>query len=343
MQTGRLVTLWRGFPALGALAAVAVTACGDSGTNLGGDDDQDVAADADAGAEDVGGSDDGAVLEDTAIRDDAGWPEGTGGCECVNPLDECVADTCVRTGYVCNALNACEPGYECGPDSRCHCVDSNVCGIRCDRTGYCPEDPRHGTVCAPDGVCRPVLPCIADAMCFPGDLCAGGGVGQATCVPPGTGGVGSVCTSNTDCAEGVCETAVCLQRCRRNSDCAPGLLCGSTREGQLGCMVETECTGCSGASQYCFGIVRCRDSNCVTGADCPGNCYLDLNSPVVNAGQCMSDPMALPCADDEFASMMALEQCFVHRACWSAEDCGAGYECVPHIMVEGAGFCGRTP
>ena len=325
------------------LMAFGANGCGDSGTNLGGDDDQDGSSDSAVPADDGGSADEGTGSDDGGSAEDfGGGDDGAGSCECLNPLDSCERDVCVRTAYTCNALHACETGYECTPDSRCRCTDPNICGIRCDRTGFCPGDSFPPLACAPDGICRPPLPCIEDSMCPAGELCIGQADVYPTCAAPGSVAVGGSCTANTNCMEGVCETDVCLHRCRLNSDCDPGLLCGDTRNQQLGCMVATSCTGCTAAGQYCSGGSNCHTSNCTTNAECPENCYHELMGPA-NAGECMTDPFGLACSDDEFASMMSPETCLVFRGCWDDDDCESPYECVLGPFPTDVGFCGRTP
>ena len=313
------------------VAAVGTARCGDSGTVLGSDGDREDASDSTI------------ALDGGASVDDSGADDGVpAGCECLNPLDVCDRDWCVRTAYTCNALHACETGYECTPDSRCRCVDPNVCGIRCDRTGYCPGERFPPLTCAPDGICRPPLPCLTDAMCPAGQLCIGVAELYPTCAAPGSVPVGGSCAANTDCAEGACETDVCLHRCRLNSDCDSGLLCGETRNLQLGCMVSTTCTTCTGAGQYCSGGANCHGSSCTTNADCPQNCYHELMG-AANAGACMDDPIGLACTDEEFASMMAPETCFIFRGCWADDDCESPYECLADMLPADVGFCGRIP
>jgi hypothetical protein len=309
-----------------ALLVVIVGGCYGSGNNGGGDGN-------DLNLPDTGG--DGSTVND-------GQGDIPGTCECLNPLDECVDDVCVRRDYRCDALHACDPGYECGPDNTCSCVDFDVCGIDCSVTGYCPEGLITSLVCAPDGICRPVLPCVSHQMCPEGQLCIRLVFDYYSCAPPGTGEVGASCTENTDCRYGVCETGICLASCMLNQDCDPGLLCGDTRYGQLGCMTATDCDACSAPTQVCLSY-RCHTGNCLKTADCPGiNCTMDIPGIAVNAGQCMDDPTTIRCEGNEFSSMTLFEYCFIHQACWNDSDCTPPYVCVPLHSDVGVGFCGRN-
>ena len=272
-----------------------------------------------------------------------GSADGSPACECVNPSDECWEQTCRRAGYTCNALHACESGYECSYDGHCNCIDAGRCGILCARTGYCPSGS-WTLACAADGICRPPLACLSDEMCPPWELCIGSAGIHAVCAPPGTGEVDTPCSANTDCRDGVCTTSVCVPRCRSNADCPAGLTCARTSDNQLGCMLPGRCGGsCSGdlcdpctePDDYCSGS-DCR-RGCLVSGECAefSDCLLDPRSGGL-VGECGSGPH---CGLWEFRQEDR-DRCLIHVACRGDAECPEGYGCFPYFD-DGAGYCGR--
>jgi hypothetical protein len=339
-------------PLVLVMLACTFAACYESGNETGAEDALDDSSDLQVGEEDglFDASDLGDGLDDSSdlVVDDAyDWlvdRETPASCECLNPLDECDESegTCVRRDYTCNAIQGCDPGYECvEPEMECRCIDPEICGIDCSRTGFCPESWRL-QVCAPDGRCRPALPCLSNLMCQDGQLCILSAGDYYTCAPAGTGGLGAPCSENTDCLEGVCETGVCLHRCLINADCEPGFFCGDTRNGQLGCMVSTDCSDCTAPDQYCWAASRCRTGNCLTSADCSSDCILEPHDPTIDAGECGVDGVPPQCEEDEFMLVLWFDHCFAPKACWSDNDCSAPYSCEPHRFIDGTGICGRA-
>jgi len=316
-----------------AACLAATCGCG-TGQRLAGDEDDgtgpaDVGADADRDSPaEVGGPDGPGEIWDDAIPPEL--------CTCLDPRDGCENLTCVRYGYHCDALHACDVGYECEGGS-CYCHDREICGIDCSETGFC-GGLDYSLVCATDGLCRPPLHCISDEMCAPGQLCINDSAGFS-CITPGSAEVGAACSRDVECREGVCETNICLHRCRSNSDCDAGQFCSGTRENQYGCMVTPGCSSCFGATQYC-DEGRCETGPCRTGADCPGGeCEMHLG-PLAFRGRCVSS--ALACRDDEFVGETIPDRCLVHAMCWTAIDCPPGYVCLVH-EADGANVCARTP
>ncbi|MEW5742595.1 MAG: EGF domain-containing protein [Myxococcota bacterium] len=173
--------------------------------------------------------------------------EGAG--DCVD-VDECRAGTyacspnshCVNeTGdYRCD----CDPGYfredpYYEPDGQCirdECaVNNGGCSPNadCDQYGtyvYCSCKPGYdgdGKSCSP--VCTGSLTCADPSLaCYPTSSYSG------TCEPPGPGGEGARCTSNSNCQRGTrCEvmpgalSGFCAKLCQSNSGCATSQECDS--------------------------------------------------------------------------------------------------------------------
>jgi hypothetical protein len=266
-------------------------------------------------------------------------------CSCRNPDDELVhADdrpTCMRTNYTCNALNPCDEGYVCW--NICECQDLDICGIDCSSGCICPG----GTVCdEKTDICRIPHACLSDAMCPEGQKCREPrdphySQDYYQCSIPSGGSTGQPCDFNWQCWSGVCDqTRVCLDACESNQDCPAGQLCHEAEHSTLGCALVTECgQSCSGDDEFCVNWNECRNDNCRTHADCPGDCNLDLRSPVI--GRCTDLSL---CEDDEIILIVGGgEFCLVYQACWTDLDCESPYRCTTELIgwTDGPNFCGR--
>jgi hypothetical protein len=293
---------------------------------------------------------------DTCIPEQAYCPSDgvTRACTCKNPLDGVESDSieviCFRKDYTCNALNLCEAGYECDHHNRCVCVDLALCGIDCSSDDcLCPGN----TACdSSTNTCRPPLICLDNSMCPDGSTCREGmdGLDYYRCLPTTGIAVGEGCWNSSECNSGVCYTNVCLQACTRNIDCPDNLFCAQVDHGQLGCVINTECSPpCSGPDEYCADHGwECRSDFCRTSADCPGICAIEIHRPL--AGICVppGEPGFPDCEDNEFATMMAPHEgyCIIYTACWSDADCQVPYTCVPTDLlgaptIVDTGLCAR--
>lgn len=321
------------------LTVIFFCACTSYSSNNGdGGDGRDDAQTYDAG--DPAGDEGGGDLGGDKSGGDPGNPVA---CSCKDSRDRVEGEGfCVRKNYTCNALNLCDDGYECH-GSTCLCMDLDVCGLDCSSGCLCPN-PR---VCDErTGICRMPLACLEDEMCPDGQVCREGDhlewpLMYYICVPPSGGGVGQQCDHSWNCLSGICHTNVCLQACESNADCPNGQYCTEANHGKLGCVLQTNCDpDCVEPDEFCDFMV-CRDDNCRTHADCPGDCTLQIDRPVI--GRCTERAL---CEDHEFVIDMGMGvYCLIYQACWTDGDCEAPYSCLSgeELMVpsDGAAFCGR--
>ncbi len=132
-------------------------------------------------------------------------------------------------------------GDDCTDDSECAsnlCVNGK-CSQPCERPVDCssdgsficdPTDIQTGTgatqsvnVCVP----KPPTQCTSDADCTSPERClAVKGSDSVTfeCGTPNSGGgdVGATCSTDSDCAQNLCQNGVCSAPCAANGDCAAG-------------------------------------------------------------------------------------------------------------------------
>ncbi len=276
-------------------------------------------------------------------------------CDCRNPIDECANTTCYRPGRSCNDLAPCDAGYAC-QRNRCVCADLATCGVRCESDAECQAETQQCDTTR--GVCRPLLPCIADSMCDEGEVCRCDnpfGEGEvthpaqcssytgraATCAAPpaqGARAVGESCNADAECSTLLCEGGLCLQPCQRNAECASEELRCTTGSGsRLGCRAASPCMSCDGADQRCrYGSCQTFGSAglCATTADCEGGASCVVSRFLSQGGDSSCYPlrdrfsgMAAACEDDEILVGDFEGYCLRFGACWESADCPEGYTC----------------
>ena len=293
----------------------------------------------DAGSDDgdAGGGDTGS----DSGQDKSNWPY----CPCKNRSDvvDPNSDWCYRKGYTCNALNPCDDGYEC--HQYCYCRDVSICGLDCSTGCSCP----YPLVCdEKTGTCRVPQGCLDDSMCDNGFVCREAPHSpelptlHRMCTRPSGAEVGQQCEEGWQCYSGVCDHShICLQACESSVDCPAGQFCHEADFSTLGCVVETQCEpSCDGVDEYCTQGGDCRDDNCRTHADCPGDCTILFSSPVI--GQCTDDSSL--CEDDEFLVKIDNKYyCIIYRSCWTDLDCEGQYRCSSELWgpTDQASYCGR--
>jgi len=295
-----------------------------AGTDLGGDDGGEDAAqvDADEADEDAGqpdvdpadedASDDAApdAVDDVA----ASCPEGLALCgdACVDARFD--PDNCGGCGTVCDEGLVCAAGEcaaSCGPvTSLCggRCVDTAVDGANC---GECGTVCDAGLVCA-GGTCA-VACGPGTTLC--GERCVDTAVDRSNC-----GACGTTCDDGLVCADGGCAascgpgTTLCGDRCvdtdvdRANcgacgSNCDDGELCDdgacfcADRCDDLCTDLATDVAHCGACDVECLPGQLCLGGRC----DCPpgytlcgGVCRDTLNDPL-SCGRC-----GTTCRDDQY-------------------------------------------
>jgi hypothetical protein len=211
---------------------------------------------------------------------------------------ECGADGC---GGTCGS--GCTVSENCA-DGMCESVDgicSDTCGPtsspgdwaddgECDDTGeggggYCT----YGTDCT-DCEARPIPPVSCsvnyNADCPAGERCdCSEDTGDCFCESGtrGTGALGDACSSQHDCATGICVDDQCSKRCGGGADCGGDVpVCQSI----IGYCVAGECTpdcggrtcgddGCGGSCGSCAASKVCVSGTCQPGSTsafaCPGS------------------------------------------------------------------------
>jgi hypothetical protein len=71
---------------------------------------------------------------------------------------------------------------------------------------------------------------------------------------PGKGGVGSPCTSSSQCQSGVCSGGKCRQKCSSSTECVAGWYCSGTPAGSY-CACTPKGPDCGGLDNNCDGVV----------------------------------------------------------------------------------------
>ncbi|HJK90761.1 MAG TPA: S1 family peptidase [Polyangiaceae bacterium LLY-WYZ-15_(1-7)] len=136
-------------------------------------------------------------------------------------------------GAACTEAGQCESG-DCSADGFCTqaCASHAECpGYRCDTDGRCalgtPTPP--GGTCAVDGECEDGAGCVdiegervcatsCDAGCAAGTICTDG-----FCLPDGLP-LGDLCTTNEECASGICA-GTCTRICEDTASCPADFEC----------------------------------------------------------------------------------------------------------------------
>lgn len=350
------------------------TTAGDAGEDAAGDGGGDTegndttATTGVSGGNDTGGSDTGDMGGDGTrggpVPDLPETPMGepSDDCACLVEGDVCWDGIrCANPEIECSAVQACPDSYAC-IEGTCVCNDLTSCAVTC------LEDEECGTygACDPNyASCRVRQSCLFSDDCDSGEVCEPWRIPDGDplrweidlgrdldCYPAGDRAVGEACSDPLQCASGICED-VCLEPCRRNDDCAQGLVCAGA-SGGLGCMIpgESDCgSSCTGPGQSCPSPYPGCVTNCRAQSDCGADERCSVSSYSPDSGFC--DDGMPPCPGaDEFGFWGSLtdsseQLCFTNRGCWSHQDCPDGFACriptddLANSPVYYAGFCAR--
>jgi len=280
----------------------------------------------------------------------------TGECEAAQ--QKC-ADICCPWDTVCDpATGACVDNLCLDQDVRCKCSATQACepmtGACIDIPGPCPHCEAGQYCDRVSGACIDIptgtpatgeigSPCASAADC-------GRSGGGAFCITDGGlfGDMpGGSCSANCDlsgCPEGsACVDVglqVCLDICRRDTDCRPGYACSQiTSDSALGfCFPEgAGASRCTGTTCRTLGSPCTEDAQCVAGAVCrtdlPGGYCMMSNCRPSN---CDAPSEACVClgTGDCANSTIGLGTCDVNL-----QDCRAGYSCYQLQSNSSRGYC----
>lgn len=361
-----------------ALCAVtlALTACGDGASVVGGDAGNPDTELTDTGQIDTGFTDVGQM--DTGEMDagpvDSGpadtGPVDTGPVRC-SAASDCVGNT---DGPACDVTTgrcvACTP-----TDDRCatgqYCTSSNVCTAGCRDDAACGAATDAGATTA--GHCdmssHTCVQCVTDDHCPPGNLCVGNlcvtGCSATRACPAGSTCCDGACVdlqSNTascgtcgnrcmapnavsSCMNGTCTVAMCT---------APFADCDTSAS--TGCEVDTSRTvaHCGGCGMACapraHTTATCTSSRCEYTcdpgfADCDGDpsngCEADTRSDTANCGACNR-----ACSLPNSVSGCAMGACTITTCNAGFGDCDSnasnGCETDTRTAVSHCGACGHA-
>ncbi|MDX2011632.1 MAG: DUF1566 domain-containing protein [Myxococcaceae bacterium] len=260
-----------------------------------------------------------------AARD--GWCGPTPGRVCRGAADACDAEErCGERELTCPADGPAEDGAACG--------ESLICQARAcvaDPGARQPVQPRPAGACSTSGAgglwasgamlcwvarrrrrsalaalvvlvvgCAPVVSSRADGS-TPVDADAGPS-GSADAGPVESD-FGQPCSTNADCADGLClRSGVCSRSCEQASDCPalPEWSCAASTSGSLFCQCVRQGAGevCDGRDNDCDGVADdgatcsdpgtvCRSGQCVCADEnrCDGRC-VDRSSDREHCGAC---------------------------------------------------------
>jgi hypothetical protein len=217
------------------------------------------------------------------------------GTFCTAPATVCRMGTCKTCGGVdqpcctvrrpCTVSQAtCDFGAEGGNCRACGAIGAACCpDLTCGEGGCCWEGKCQpaGTACGQQGTCS-------------GGACSGcGGAGQPCCAS------GLACRAGFQCSSGGCAACggigqpCCDSRSERNSQCAPGGICGNLGNPRV-------CETCGGPGQpccpgsLCGGGACCVTGKCIApGSLCQSTTQPDPSAPLVarsyglcEAGRC---------------------------------------------------------
>lgn len=240
-------------------------------------------------------------------------------------VDQRCVDGCVTAG--CFAGVTCSPttgtctgdifGTACTSDTGCDAPDvvcnaaTSSCAASCVLTGSCPKglscDRAHGRCCDPD-----------DSSC------------QASRVPT----VG--CRDDDDCGAPaqICQANACMAGCTSTS-CAAPLACdvATGHCAPAACARDSDCDDASTCTQghVCVPLQQRGYSDCAGGKKVDYTCAIAESATSFSA--CAGDrgPPTCPyCIDDS---------CFQPGLCSTADDCGAGLDCVGGLCLARAPQC----
>jgi V8-like Glu-specific endopeptidase len=268
---------------------------------------------------------------------------------------ECVGMSCRDTlvGRICTTpCDPARPDIGCGDGFYCSRVAPNSCEGYCIPLRSAPTLPVDAP-CSADSECRTLYcadpgdgrrrcltPCRHDgAHCYAGEVCATvpgtcGGCVAAEIVAGIPHGIGEPCTSDEQCASGVCfdddGSSYCSRACE--GGCPSGFHCrgGRCARGSLGrigdtCVTTEDCgegTVCAvrGSQRWC--TTACADaSTCGPGFECTDAGGLSVCAPVLGLlGDTCSD--STQCISGLCASTSTCV-----RECSPSAPCGPGFEC----------------
>ena len=336
----------------------------------------------------------GYSCQSVAVADSAGNPVNTSICAPKTPTP-CSARTDCASGLTCavvanvanNGLESvCIPstgklatGVACNMDKACNsqvclngscaapCTESNA--LQCGSKQVCTSNTvTKGGNSGTFNLCErlPDVPCDSTSDCTDGFRVCGeirsngaGGV-QTFCSFPNTGGaqLGSSCTANSDCREGIClsTSGECSVACEQDSQCsvAESQLCATFSFGQSSTPLDLCVRGCSdnGActngnictigqdvpnnevEQICSAVIGTQElgASCASGNDCrEGLC---LTTTVFDGVACTTDTdcpgtKTCECPIDNPSCNNSAKQCAdvsnrCSRLCDTPDDCSGG-------------------
>jgi len=295
--------------------------------------------------------DDGnACTSDTCVTG-SGCSFVSGNLPC-NDGDACtVGDTCGAGKCKAGAAVSCDDKQACTLDtcdaqkgcqhaaSDAACDDANACTLDACAVGGCTH-AAGGTICDDGNLCT------GDGKCGAGSCGAGTAIScddknectldtcdgktgacvhaaQAGCVPAAS----PPCTTNADCAAGVCDpAALACVGCLSSANCASGSICL-----KHSCVAATACvsdTQCKTTKQVCSGWYKaCVDCNSAT--DC-GLSEACVDSKCVAAPACKSSK---DCPKVCNLQAGVCVECTTSADCAGNQICDASHTCVAKICT----------
>jgi hypothetical protein len=314
-----------------------------------------------------------------------GDPNGLG--LCVEQGDTPALDSCVDDPTSCERGTFCVLADQDDPLAFCAaaCGDDRPCpsGQACNFFGICePAGPRGvgencsddrfacaaGLFCANAGtrIAQCIAPCDGPRDCPSGTRCLETAPGQSFCVREGDRRQGDSCADDPLSCAGICNAgyeryevgALCVDSCRTNAECGPGLWCQDFGP-EIGRYCQGDGEGGQGADcsldffacrrdHFCFGygtsnavcIRRCSadsdcgaDSWCVPAAEGEDRfCLPRGNTPA--GGDCRLNN--LTCEEGSICGGTVRPRCFAY--CDREDGCTGGERCI--ALEDGPpGFC----
>jgi len=186
--------------------------------------------------------------------------------EMIDEINSLTGLPCGGFGDPCTANSDCSSELCVGDTFEMYCSDT--CTM-IGNPGDCPAGYRcwdNPSLRGDDYCRRNYPPCVRNADCGPGEICAitcddPGTTPITECRPAITGGATApgACTTNADCATFDCfRTDICLETCGADVDCAPGYRC---------VMVQENSCGSTAYIPRCLDACDC-DSECPAGELC---------------------------------------------------------------------------
>ena len=155
---------------------------------------------------------------------------------------------------------------------------------------------------------------------------------------------GDSCTSDAECATGMCQVKTCTKACQKQADCpsvaSKDFDCGEVAGGKLACYVRKYETKKKGTMGHNCSVDKCASGYLCTGqagdADryCAASCTADMDCPP--RYRCVTTQLGKKAADKK--SFCRLRQ-FCHPCVLDAQCGGVGTRCLKD--KNGAGFCSK--